>query len=69
MVRNPKICVWWIAHKLSTSVIQTKPKWIWLKGPIRQEEQSEKTDSFHRNLLNEVQLKGPQREKQPQEQN
>ena len=39
------------------------------KTEIRQEEQSEKTESFHRNLLNEIQLKGPQREKQPQEQN
>ena len=33
---------------------------------IRPEEQSEKTESFWENLWNEIQLKGPQRQKQTQ---
>ena len=35
----------------------------------RLEEQSEKTESCRENLWNEIQLKGPQRQKQTQEQN
>ena len=33
------------------------------KAEIRPEEQSEKTESCRENLLNEIQLKGPRREK------
>ena len=33
------------------------------KAEIRPEEQSEKVDSFGENLWNEIQLKGPQRQK------
>ena len=44
-----------------------------LKEPVklemRPEEQSEKTESCRENLWNEIQLKGPQRQKQTQEQN
>ena len=36
---------------------------------IRPEEQSEKAESYWENLLNEIQLKGPSRQKQTQEQN
>ena len=39
------------------------------KAEIRTEEQSEKTGSCKENLWNEIQLKGPQRQKQTQEQN
>ena len=34
------------------------------KTEIRQEEQSEKAESFRENLLNEIQSKGPERQKQ-----
>ena len=36
---------------------------------MRPEEQSEKAESCRENLWNEIQLKGPQRQKQSQEQN
>ena len=39
------------------------------KAEIRPEEQSEKAKSCQENLRNEIQLKGPQRQKQTQEQN
>ena len=39
------------------------------KAEIRKEEQSEKVESCQENLWNEIQLKGPQRQKQTQEQN
>ena len=39
------------------------------KTEIRPEEQSEKTGSCSENLWNEMQLKGPYRQKQTQEQN
>ena len=39
------------------------------KAEIRPEEQSEKAESCRENLWNEVQLKGPHRQKQTQEQN
>ena len=38
------------------------------EAEIRPEERSEKTESRRENLLNEIQLKGPQRQKQTQEQ-
>ena len=39
------------------------------KAEIRPEEQSEKVESCRENLGNEIQLKGPSRQKQTQEQN
>ena len=39
------------------------------KAEIRSEEQSEKTESCRENLWNEIQLKGPERQKWIQEQN
>ena len=39
------------------------------KAEIGPEEQSQKTESFRENLWNEIQLKGPQRQEQTQEQN
>ena len=39
------------------------------KAKIRPEEQSQKTKSCRENLWNEIQLKGPYRQKQTQEQN
>ena len=39
------------------------------RAEIRPEEHSEKTESCQENLWNEIQLKGPQREKQTQERN
>ena len=39
------------------------------KAEIRPEEQSEKAASCWENLWNEIQLKGPKRQKQTQEQN
>ena len=39
------------------------------KAEIRLEELSEKVESCQENLWNEIQLKGPQRQKQTQEQN
>ena len=39
------------------------------KSEIRAEEQSQKTESCRANLWNEMQLKGPFRQKQTQEQN
>ena len=43
-----------------------------MKGPVRQkkrpEEQSEKAESCRENLGNKIQLKGPYRQKQTQEQ-
>ena len=39
------------------------------KAEIRQEEKSEKTERCRENLWNEIQLKGPKRQKQTQEQN
>ena len=39
------------------------------KEEIRSEEQSEKVDGCQGNLWNEIQLKGPYRQKQTQEQN
>ena len=36
---------------------------------IRPEEQSERADNCRENLWNEIQLKGPQRQKKTQEQN
>ena len=38
------------------------------KSEIRPEEQSEKAPTFHENLWEEIQLKGPQRQKQTPEQ-
>ena len=43
-----------------------------MKGPmaeIRPEEQFEKTESCREHLRNEIQLKGPKRQKETQEQN
>ena len=40
-----------------------------MKGPIRPGEQSEKAGSCRENLWNEIQLKGPKRQKTTQEQN
>ena len=39
------------------------------KAEVRPEEQSEKTKSCWENSWNEIQLKGPERQKQTQEQN
>ena len=39
------------------------------KAEMRPDEQSEKTESCRENLWNEIQLKGPQRQEQTQEQN
>ena len=39
------------------------------KAEIRPEEQSEKTESCRENIWNEIQLEGPQKQKQTQEQN
>ena len=39
------------------------------KAEIRPEEQREKAESCRENLWKEIQLKGPQRQKQTQEQN
>ena len=39
------------------------------KAEQRPQEQSEKTESCRENLWNEIQLKGPKRQKQTQEQN
>ena len=39
------------------------------KAEIRPEDQSEKAGSCRKNLWNEIQLKGPQRQKQTQERN
>ena len=39
------------------------------RAEIRPEEQSEKAESLRENLWNEIQLKGPSRQKQTQEQN
>ena len=39
------------------------------KADIRPEEQSEKAESCQENLWNEMQMKGPQGQKQTQEQN
>ena len=39
------------------------------EAELRLEEQSEKAESCQENLWNEIQLKGPQRQKQTQEQN
>ena len=39
------------------------------KAEIRPEEQSEKTDNCRKKLWNEIQLKGPQRQRQKREQN
>ena len=39
------------------------------EAEIRPEEQSEKTESCPENLWNEIQLKGPERQKKTQEQN
>ena len=39
------------------------------KAEIRPEEQSQKTENRRENLWNEIQLKGPLRQKQTQEQN
>ena len=39
------------------------------KAEIRPEEQSEKVESCRESLWNEIQLKGPSRQKQTQEQN
>ena len=39
------------------------------KAETRPEQQSEKTESGRENLWNEIQLKGPQRQKQTQKQN
>ena len=39
------------------------------KAKIKLEEQSEKAESCRENLCNEIQLKGPQRQKHTQEQN
>ena len=39
------------------------------KAEIRPEGQSEKAESCRKNLRNEIQLKGPQRQEQTQEQN
>ena len=48
-------------------------RYLQLKGPkkseTRPEEQSEKTESCPENLWNEIQLKGPERQKKTQEQN
>ena len=40
-----------------------------MKGPIRPEELSEKAESCRENLWNEIQLKGPLRQKQTHEEN
>ena len=39
------------------------------EAELRSEEQSEKVESCRENLWNEIQLKGPSRQKQTQEQN
>ena len=39
------------------------------KAELRPEKQSEKVESCRENLWNEIQLKGPKRQKQTQEQN
>ena len=39
------------------------------KAGVRREKHSEKTESYRENLWNEIQLKGPQRQKQSQGQN
>ena len=40
-----------------------------IKAEIRPEEQSEKAESCRENLWNEIQLNGPERQKQTQERN